>query len=81
MSRVHQAQEGWKLPDTKLWKSPILPRSLPPQGFPVFLQLNRVWVLCDHALNVKGQRVVCSLPLTTFPLSVQKLKQEADQFQ
>lgn len=21
-----------------------------PQGFPVFLQLNRVWVLCDHAL-------------------------------
>lgn len=50
MSRVHQAQEGWKLPDTKLWKSPILPRSLPPQGFPVFLQLNRVWVLRDHAL-------------------------------
>ncbi|MGF3859698.1 hypothetical protein ACQX58_19990, partial [Salmonella enterica] len=50
--RVHQAQEGWKLPDTKLWKSPILPRSLPPQGFPVFLQLNRVWVLRDHALIV-----------------------------
>lgn len=55
--------------------------SLLPQGFPIFLHFNHVWVQGDNALNVKGQRVVCSLPLITFPLSVQKLKQKADQFQ